>query len=116
MEKGKVGKKRKEVVTPIEEAGSKKKDRGTVAGGGFGADQHPMTLIREIIRNGRKDLTVIASATAGLEIDLLIGAGCVKKLIAPYVGQEMYCPIGHNYRKYAESGQIEIWECSEYIL
>jgi glutaconate CoA-transferase, subunit A len=32
------------------------------------------------------------------------------------VGQEMYCPIGHNYRKYAESGQIEVWECSEYIL
>jgi glutaconate CoA-transferase, subunit A len=111
-----VRKKRKEVVTSIEDAASKIKDGMTVAVGGFGADNHPMTLIREIIRNGRKNLTVIASATAGLEIDLLIGAGCVKKLIAPYVGQEMYCPIGHNYRKSAESGQIEIWECSEYIL
>src|SRR5262245_11606100 len=88
----------------------------TVAVGGFGADNHPMALVREIIRNGTKDLTIIASATAGLEIDLLIGAGCVKKLIAPYVGQEMYCPIGHNFRKYSEAGQIELWECSEYIL
>jgi len=111
-----VSKKRKEVVTSIVDAASKIEDGMTVAIGGFGADNHPMTVIREIIRNGRKNLTVIASATAGLEIDLLIGAGCVKKLIAPYVGQEMYCPIGHNYRKYAESGQIEIWECSEYIL
>ena len=104
-----MSKKRKEVVTSIEDAASKIKDGMTVAIGGFGADNHPMTVIREIIRNGRKNLTVIASATAGLEIDLLIGAGCVKKLVAPYVGQEMYCPIGHNYRKYAESGQIEIW-------
>ena len=92
------------------------KDGQTVAIGGFGADNHPMAIVREIIRTGNKNLTIIASATAGLEIDLLIGAGCVKKLIAPYVGQEMYCPIGHNYRKYAESGQIEVRETSEYIL
>ena len=78
-----MSKKRKEVVTSIEDAASKIKDGMTVAIGGFGADNHPMTLIREIIRNGRKNLTVIASATAGLEIDLLIGAGCVKKLVAP---------------------------------
>jgi glutaconate CoA-transferase subunit A len=111
-----VSKKRKEVVSSIKDAASGIKNGMTVAIGGFGADNHPMSLVREIIRNGTKDLTVIASATAGLEIDLLIGAGCVKKLIAPYVGQEMYCPIGHNLRKYAESGLIEIWECSEYIL
>ncbi len=108
--------KRKEVVSSIKDAAAKIKSGQTVAIGGFGADNHPMALIREIIRNGTNCLTVIASATAGLEIDLLIGAGCVKKLIAPYVGQEMYCPIGHNYRKYAEAGKIEVWECSEYIL
>jgi glutaconate CoA-transferase subunit A len=111
-----VSDKRKEVVASIEDAAAKIKSGQTIAIGGFGADNHPMALIREIIRNGTKDLTVLASATAGLEIDLLIGAGCVKKLIAPYVGQEMYCPIGHNYRKFVESGQLEVWECSEYIL
>ncbi len=108
--------KRKEVVASIADAAAKIRSGQTIAVGGFGADNHPMALIREIIRKGTKDLTVIASATAGLEIDLLIGAGCVKKLIAPYVGQEMYCPIGHNFRKYVESGEIELWECSEYIL
>ena len=81
--------KRKEVVTSIDDAASRIRDGMTVAVGGFGADNHPMALVREIIRNGTKNLTVIASATAGLEIDLLIGAGCVKKLIAPYVGQEI---------------------------
>lgn len=111
-----MSKKRKEVVSSIADAAAKIKSGQTVAIGGFGADNHPMALLREIIRQGTKNLTIIASATAGLEIDLLIGAGCVKKLIAPYVGQEMYCPIGHNFRKYAEAGLIEVWECSEYIL
>ena len=85
-----MSKKRKEVVKSIEEAVGMIKDGQTVAIGGFGADNHPMAIVREIIRTGRKNLTIVASATAGLEIDLLIGAGVVKKLIAPYVGQEMY--------------------------
>lgn len=108
--------KRKEVIKSIEDAVSDIKDGMTISIGGFGADNHPMAVIREIIKQGKKDLTVIASATAGLDVDLLIGAGCVKKVIAPYVGLEMYCPIGHNFRKYAESGQIDVWECSEYTL
>jgi glutaconate CoA-transferase, subunit A len=111
-----VSKKRKEVVKSIEEAVALIKEGQIVAIGGFGADNHPMAIVRELIRTGKRNLTIVASATAGLEIDLLIGAGCVKKLIAPYVGQEMYCPIGHNYRKYAESGQIEVMETSEYLL
>ncbi len=104
------------VVKPISEAVGQIENGMTVAIGGLGADNHPMSVIREMIKQGKKDLTVIASATAGLEIDLLIGAGAVKKLIAPYVGLEMYCPIGHNYRKYVEEGLMETWECSEYIL
>ena len=100
-----MSKKRKEVVKSIEEAVAQIKDGQTVAIGGFGADNHPMAIVREMIRTGKKNLTLVASATAGLEIDLLIGAGCVKKLYAPYVGQEMYCPIGHNFRKYAEVGR-----------
>ena len=75
-----VSKKRKEVVKSIEDAAALIKDGQTVAIGGFGADNHPMAIVREIIRTGKKNLTIVASATAGLEIDLLIGAGCVKKL------------------------------------
>ena len=75
-----MSKKRKEVVKSIEEAVAQIKDGQTVAIGGFGADNHPMAIVREMIRTGKKNLTLVASATAGLEIDLLIGAGCVKKL------------------------------------
>lgn len=108
--------KRKSMVKPLEEAVAQIEDGMTIAIGGFGADNHPMSVIREIIRQGKKDLTILANATAGLEVDLLVGSGGVKKLIASYVGQEMYCPIGHNFRKYAEEGLMDVWECSEYIL
>lgn len=107
---------RREVVVPAAEAAAQITDGMTVAVGGFGADNHPMAIVREIIRRGTKNLTVVGSATAGLDVDLLIGAGCVRKVVAPYVGQEMLCPIGHNFRKAAESKAIEVWECSEYIL
>ncbi|MDP6574590.1 MAG: CoA-transferase [Rhodospirillales bacterium] len=109
-------KKRKEVIRTVAEAVGRIEDGMTVAIGGFVADNHPMIMVREIIRKGLKDLTIVGSATAGLDIDLLIGAGCARKVIAPYVGLEKYCPIGHNFRKAAEAKEIEIWECSEYTL
>jgi glutaconate CoA-transferase subunit A len=88
----------------------------TIIIGGFVTANHPMPVVRELIKRGLGDLTVIGSATAGLEIDLLIGAGCVRKLVAPYVGAELYAPIGNCFRAAAERKEIEIWECSEYIL
>lgn len=107
---------RKEVVTTAAEAAARVSDGMTIIVGGFVTANHPMPVVRELIRRGVRDLTVIGSATAGLEIDLLIGAGCVRKLIAPYVGAELYAPIGNCFRAAAENKEIEVWECSEYIL
>lgn len=98
------------------EAASLIKDGNVIIVGGFGTVNHSMPIIRALIRRGAKDLTVIGAATAGLEIDLLIGAGCVKKVIAPYIGAELYAPIGHCYRHAAEHGLIEVYETTEYLL
>lgn len=107
---------RREVTASAAEVVDRLEDGMSVIIGGFVTANHPMPIVREIIRKGLKDLTVIGSATAGLEIDLLIGAGCVSKLIAPYVGAELYCPIGHCFRRAVENEEIELWESSEYIL
>jgi glutaconate CoA-transferase subunit A len=109
-------KKRKGVTMSVADAARQIEDGMTIAVGGFGSDNHPMAVVREIVKNGVKGLTLIGAATGGLDLDLLIGAGCVKKLIAPYVGQELLCPIGHNLRKAAENKELNIWECSEYTL
>lgn len=108
--------KRKSVIASEEEAVSRIKDGMTIALGGFSVANHPMPIIRQIIKKGIRHLTVVGAATAGLDIDLLVGVGCVDKLIAPYVGGESYAPVGNCFRKTVENGEIELWESSEFIL
>jgi len=108
--------KRKEVILSEVEAGKLIHDGMTVAIGGFINSLHPMAIIRQIIRNQVKNLTLVGSANAGLEVDLLIGAGCVKKVIATYVGAELLAPIGPMYRALAQAGEVETWECDEAIM
>ena len=85
----------------------------SVALGGLATACHPMLAVRHIIRRGLRDLTVIGSAVGGLDVDLLIGAGCVRKVICPYVGAEALAPIGPFFRAAAERGEIDVWECDE---
>lgn len=107
---------RREVVSTAEDVVGEVRDGDTVAIGGFVTANHPMPLVRELIRQGKKDLTIIGAATAGLEIDLLLGAGVVGTLIAPYCGGELYSAVGSCFRRAIESGEVAMKETSEYIL
>lgn len=73
----------------------------------------PMAMVRQIIRRGVRDLTVIAG---GLAIDWLIAAGCVKRTISYYAGGGTGVPVAPSFRGAAERGEIEVWECEEGIL
>lgn len=73
----------------------------------------PMTLLRQIIRRGVKDLTLV---DAGMSLDMLIAAGCVKKVVSYYAGGGFGVPVAPAFRRAAERGEIEIWECEEGIL
>ncbi|MHA2030940.1 MAG: CoA-transferase [Candidatus Kariarchaeaceae archaeon] len=65
-------------------------DGSTIAIGGVHSHNVPMALVRQILRIGVKDLTLIGSISAGLPIDLLVGMDRVKNVYAPYVGFEMW--------------------------
>src|SRR5262245_54559452 len=84
-----------------------------VALGGLATSCHAMVAVRHIVRRGLRDLTVVGSAVGGLDVDLLIGAGCVRKVICPYVGAAALAPIGPFFRAAAERGEIDVWECDE---
>lgn len=73
----------------------------------------PMTLLRQIIRRGVQDLTLV---DAGMSLDMLIAAGCVKKVVSYYAGGGFGVPVAPAFRHAAERGEIEIWECEEGIL
>jgi len=56
--------------------------------GGFMGGGSPLRLIDELIRQGKRDLTVIANDTArpGVGIGKLIAAGMVERLITSHIG------------------------------
>jgi len=73
----------------------------------------PMALIRQIIRRRVKNLTIV---DAGFSLDLLVAAGCVRKVISYYAGGGFGNPVMPAFRRAAERGEIEVWECEEGIL
>ena len=77
----------------------------------------PFAASYEIIRQKRRNLTLIAPIS-DMQFDQLIGAGCVKKIVASWVGN-VAAGLGHNYRRAAEAGipqPIEIEEHSNFTI
>lgn len=104
---------RTSVVTDETSATAVVRDGMTIGIGGFINAAHPMALVRQIIKRGLKDLTVVGAASSGLDVDLLVAAGCARKVVAPYVGAEGLAPIGPAFRFAAQEGLIEVWELDE---
>ena len=77
----------------------------------------PFAASYEMIRQRKTNLTLIGPIS-DMQFDQLIGAGCVKKIIASWVGN-VAAGLGHNYRRAAEAGipnAIEIEEHSNFTI
>ena len=77
----------------------------------------PFAASYEIIRQKKRNLTLIGPIS-DIQFDQLIGAGCVKKIIASWVGN-VAAGLGHNYRRAAEAGiphAIEIEDHSNFTI
>lgn len=72
----------------VAEAVARIPDGAVLMIGGFMGVGTPQRLVAEIVRQGKKNLTVIANDTArpGVGIGLLIGAGLVARVIASHIG------------------------------
>lgn len=70
----------------------------------YGSVRCPMSLAREVVRQGRKDLRVCGQGV--LELDLWLAAGLIKKLDITYIGLEVYGTTA-CLRRAVESGQVE---------
>lgn len=104
---------RAERVVSAAEAVAPLRDSMVVGLSGFSYQNPPMALVREIIRRRVRDLTVVSGPTSGIETDLLIGAGCVRRVVTAGVAFERVLSIAPAFRRAAERGEIEIWECDE---
>lgn len=86
------------------------KDGDSVAVGGAWLSSHPMALVRQIIRSGIKNLHVM-TILGSVDIDMLVGAGCVERLMFSFVSMEAY-GLAPNFRRAIEKGELKYDEIS----
>ncbi len=86
-------------------------DGATVAIGGHTLRRHPMALVREIIRQRKRNLHLLGWNN-GIDMDMLIGAGVARVVETSYIGMG---PLGlaRNLRRHVESGVVETIDHSE---
>jgi glutaconate CoA-transferase subunit A len=70
----------------------------------YGTVRCPMSLVREVVRQGVKDLQVAGQGVA--ELDLWLAASMVKTLDITYIGLEVY-GVSQALRREVESGRVE---------
>lgn len=104
--------KRKSKVVSLKEA-AKFVENGMMLGmGGCNSHMGPSAFARELIRRGIRDLTIVPTNNTGYQTDILLGAGCVKTIYVSYVGLDYLGPAP-NFRRLAETGQLDIIEFDE---
>jgi len=86
-------------------------DGDLVGFGGLSFWRKATSACREIIRQDKKDLS-ICTFVGGIEIDMLIAAGCVSQIRSCFVSFEIFGMAPH-YRSAVESGSINVSEESE---
>jgi acyl CoA:acetate/3-ketoacid CoA transferase alpha subunit len=70
----------------------------------YGTCRCPVSLTREIVRQGLKDLRLAGQGVH--EADLLLGAGVIKEIDFTYIGMEVY-GVSPIVRRAVESGQVQ---------
>ena len=106
--------KRIDKLATLEEAVAEIQSGDTVAIGGYYFCRHPVALVRAIVRAGIKDLTIVTPIST-IDSDLLIGAGCVRKIIFGFVSFDIL-GLAPNFRQRAQEGTIEVLEYADLPL
>ncbi|MCL1975280.1 MAG: hypothetical protein FWG61_03855 [Firmicutes bacterium] len=85
------------------------KPKTHIAFGGFTILRRPMTIAREIVRQGIAELFVTMNGGTIIE-EMLAGVGLIKWLETTYLGMEGGMPVAYAMRRCIEEGVIELVE------
>ena len=103
-------------LLPLDYAAGLVQSGNMLALGGMTLYRRPMAFVRELLCRHRAggephDLTLLAF-TAGLESDLLVGAGMIARVRSCYFGLEIF-GLAPMFTYFANRGEIEIMEETE---
>ncbi len=102
-------------VVSLGEAAALVGDGATVAVGGNLLHRGPFALVRELARQGRRDLEIVKTAGA-YDVDLLAAAGCLRAASCGFVGFENEFGLAPSYRRAVENGAVEAREHACYTV
>jgi glutaconate CoA-transferase subunit A len=91
------------------------RDGSQIALGGFTISRNSMAVAYEIVRHKIKDLHIVCHSH-GQALDVLIGAGCVKRLEIAYGGNGRYAPTCIRFKKAIQRSEIEFEDYSNYQI
>ena len=99
--------------TTVTEAVSELRDGMTIGIGGWGSRRKPMAVVREILRAGLRDLTVVTYG--GPDVGLLCAEGRLRTLVYGFVSLDSI-PLEPHFRKARQAGAFEARELDEGML
>jgi glutaconate CoA-transferase, subunit A len=86
-----------------------------VALGGNTLHRSPSAAVHELLRQGKRGLTLVKTAGA-YDVDLLCGAGAVSTVAAGFIGFENVFGMAPLYRRAVEGGQVRAAEHACYSV
>lgn len=104
-----------EKLTSIEDAGGRIRDGDHVAVGGCLFSRTPLALVREILRQGRRGLTLTRNLMCA-EGELFMVAGAVERVVTSWMSIGLPWGVSKIMRHYVESGQVAMEEWSHLAL
>jgi glutaconate CoA-transferase subunit A len=93
------------VMTAREAISALVSDGDCLALGGFVTNRRAYALAMEIIRQQKKNLYIEGGSSGG-DIDMLIGAHCVKAIMVSYLANSGYTMVGRRFREAVEKNTI----------
>jgi glutaconate CoA-transferase subunit A len=103
-----------EKLTTLAEAVSLVNNGNVVALQNMATQAAPMALVRELIRQEKRELGLVV-LVGGIAVDWLAASGVIDRLIGAAVSMEQF-GLCQQYRQAVESGRIRVEEISESIL
>jgi len=97
----------------VQEAAAEIKNGDTIIIAGFTVWRKPLAIVREMVRQQKRDLHLIM-ANPSIETDILVGAGCLKLWESNYCGMEIFGKIGNNFARAVQDGKLLVEDYGHY--
>jgi len=104
-----------EKLSSLEDAALRLGDGDTVAAGGCLFSRTPMALVREILRQRRRRLTLVRNLMC-TEGELMMVAGAVEKVVTAWMSIGLPWGVSKIMREHVESGRVPLEEWSHLAL